>query len=134
NDVNFYLRGGLNTKNEVMDKTVQYALEEARSDYRENPYANIKEAIELLEGMLYSEIKIKPNRNLYKATLHKGKTPDQYTWLEWDKPITEATISKLERLFEGKNRENVLRFTNVNGGSGYRSKQYRGENKGFIAP
>ena len=25
------------------------------------------------------------SRNVYKVTLHGGKTPDQYTWLEWDK-------------------------------------------------
>lgn len=28
------------------------------------------------------------SRNLYKVSLHKGKSPDQYTWLEWDKPLS----------------------------------------------
>lgn len=27
-------------------------------------------------------------RNLYKTTLYKGKQPSEYTWLEWDKPLT----------------------------------------------
>ena len=35
----------------------------------------------------YDTIEIKPNRNLYKVSLHKGKTPSEYTWLEWDKNI-----------------------------------------------
>ena len=29
------------------------------------------------------------NRNLYKVTLHKGKSPSEYTWLEWDKPFNQ---------------------------------------------
>jgi len=35
------------------------------------------------------------NRNLYKVSLHKGKTPDQYTWLEWDKPVSRGTSEKI---------------------------------------
>jgi hypothetical protein len=34
--------------------------------------------------------------NLYKVSLHKGKTLEQYTWLEWDSPITED----VKRIFE----------------------------------
>jgi hypothetical protein len=37
----------------------------------------------------------KPTRNLYKVTLHKGKTPDQYTWLEWDKPVSRKVLKSL---------------------------------------
>jgi hypothetical protein len=29
------------------------------------------------------------NKYFYKVTIHKGKTPEQYTWLEWDKPLTD---------------------------------------------
>lgn len=28
--------------------------------------------------------------NLYKVTLHKGKTPDQYIWLDWDLPVPDS--------------------------------------------
>lgn len=34
--------------------------------------------------------------NLYNVTLHKGKTPDQYTWLDWDEyPLSENVKSKI---------------------------------------
>jgi len=28
---------------------------------------------------------------IYNVSLHEGKTPEQYTWLEWDKPISNKT-------------------------------------------
>lgn len=28
-------------------------------------------------------------RNLYRVSLHEGKAPSDYTWLEWDKPVSE---------------------------------------------
>ena len=43
----------------------------------------------------YDDIEVKANRNLYKVSLHKGKTPDQYTWLEWDKPVENDVLKKL---------------------------------------
>lgn len=47
---------------------------------------------ELNDIILSKEIKKAINKNLYKVSLHKGKTPEQYTWLEWDKPISEKQI------------------------------------------
>ncbi len=35
------------------------------------------------------------NRNLYKITLHKDKSPGQYTWLEWDKSVSDKTLESL---------------------------------------
>lgn len=32
------------------------------------------------------------NRNIYTVSLHEGKTPEQYTWLEWDKPIDKKLL------------------------------------------
>jgi len=43
-----------------------------------------------------------PSKNLYKVTLHKGKTPEQYTWLEWDKALSEKQQNKLLALPEVK--------------------------------
>lgn len=37
--------------------------------------------------------KFEMTRNLYKVSLHQGKTPSEYTWLEWDKPVSEETLS-----------------------------------------
>ena len=42
-----------------------------------------------------SEIQFKPSRNLYKVALHKGKTPSEYTWLEWDNKIPKNTAEKI---------------------------------------
>jgi ParB-like chromosome segregation protein Spo0J len=35
-------------------------------------------------------------RILYKTTLHKGKTPDQYIWLEWDKKLPDSVKQKIK--------------------------------------
>jgi len=48
----------------------------------------------------FAEYKIK---NLYKVSLHKGKTPDQYIWLEWDKPLNNFIINKIEKQFKLEN-------------------------------
>ena len=32
--------------------------------------------------------------NIYKASLHSGKTPDQYDYLRWDKPISKEQAKK----------------------------------------
>jgi len=41
-------------------------------------------------------------RNLYKVMLHKDKTPEQYTWLDWEKPYPKdkrlEIMSELEKL------------------------------------
>jgi hypothetical protein len=43
---------------------------------------------------------VKSHQNLYKATLHKGKDPSEYVYLDWDKPLSEQppeTIKKLKQ-------------------------------------
>jgi len=50
----------------------------------------------------FAEYKIKNNnklpvsKNVYSVILHQGKSPDQYTWLEWNKPVSK-TLSKINR-------------------------------------
>lgn len=56
-----------------------------------------------------SEIKFTSNRNLYKVSLHKGKTPDQYTWLEWDKPIG---INELDKIISQAKKEGNVDLAN----------------------
>ena len=48
-----------------------------------------------LEG---KNIELKNKRNLYKVSLHQGKTPSEYTWLVWDKKITPEILNKIEDL------------------------------------
>jgi len=51
----------------------------------------IKEAINKIKS---GEAKI--NRNLYKVTLHKGKKPGEYEWLEWEQTLSADTLSKIK--------------------------------------
>jgi DNA polymerase III sliding clamp (beta) subunit (PCNA family) len=46
-------------------------------------------------------------RNLYKVSIHKGKTPDQYSWLDWDKRIN---INNLIKIFEGSEKIGGINF------------------------
>jgi len=61
--------------------------------------AKIKEAnnsIKELKDIINSKnISKKVDKNLYDVTLHKGKTPDQYTYLEWDKKPDKQQVGKL---------------------------------------
>jgi len=51
------------------------------------------------------EVKFSPEATLYKVSLHKGKTPEQYTWLEWDKIIDKSINTKL---IEQAKKEGIL--------------------------
>ena len=52
----------------------------------------INSADEYLEGL--------PSRNLYKVSLQKGKAPSEYTWLEWDKPVSKDIKNKIQKGLE----------------------------------
>lgn len=49
----------------------------------------IKAAIRILDKA--KNLSMSKPRNLYKVTLHKGKQPGEYTWLDWDKPLSEQS-------------------------------------------
>ncbi|MBU2249937.1 MAG: hypothetical protein KKD77_24540 [Gammaproteobacteria bacterium] len=40
---------------------------------------------------------ITTGRNLYKVTLHKGKEPGDYVWLDWDKALPDAQQKEIGR-------------------------------------
>jgi hypothetical protein len=65
---------------------------------REMP-SKIKEAknvVKELEEIIKSkEITSVLNRNLYKVSLHEGKTADQYDYLLWDKKLTDVQFVKI---------------------------------------
>jgi site-specific DNA-cytosine methylase len=80
-------------------------------DYIERTLGNItfsENVVKILEGV-QQNLK---NRNLYKVTLHKGKNPDQYTWLEWDKPISEIPTKNvaIEDLLDNEPFDRDLNF------------------------
>ena len=43
-------------------------------------------------------------RNLYKVSLHKGKTPSEYTWLEWDKEIPDNIYNSVGRKLQSNGK------------------------------
>ena len=51
---------------------------------------------ELNDIIASKDIKKSTNKNLYKVSLHKGKRPEQYNWLVWDKPMTEEIKHKFK--------------------------------------
>jgi hypothetical protein len=50
------------------------------------------------------DYKSNSNKNVYEVSLHKGKTPDQYSFLVWDKPASSEQKNKiLESFLKEKN-------------------------------
>lgn len=68
-------------------KKEKKALEKLKNEDAQYTVRRLDEIIDKVEKALDS---IKKGRNLYKVSLHKGKTPEQYTWLEWDRPVKES--------------------------------------------
>lgn len=52
----------------------------------------------------------KKTRNVYDVTLHEGKTPDQYTYLEWDKPVNKERANKLISKLTEAQREQAFGY------------------------
>jgi hypothetical protein len=80
-----------------------YQIPEERRKNKENLITYIDTQIEGFRGNTFQQQewqKLKDaitsyTPNLYKVTLFKDKTPDQYTWLEWDKTPTKIQKEKL---------------------------------------
>lgn len=45
----------------------------------------------------------KKSKNLYKVSIHKGKTPSEYTWLIWDKKLSPEVKEKIKKGIENRN-------------------------------
>lgn len=68
---------------EYVDSQIQ-GWQDIRDQYQVQEWTKLKQKVSTYQP------------NLYKVSLHKGKTLEQYTWLEWDSPITED----VKRIFE----------------------------------
>jgi hypothetical protein len=107
----------------LRDTTVENKIEELYEDLDRatiSKYEFINNKISFLEELLrtwdynkaidevnanpsvvkWADIHVKPFvendlGTLYKVSLHEGKTPDQYTWLEWDKKVSKDLTIKL---------------------------------------
>ena len=107
------------------DKLIKEEIEFYKSEYKDVGISNkeAKENLKLLNELIL-DINNIPNKNLYKVSLHKGKTPSEYTWLEWDKEVSKTQLEKIS--------ENVLDKTlaiNTTGIFQFRKNEkfYRGE-------
>lgn len=88
-----------------------------RNEATEENKVYYDEAIPFLKR-LYSE-----DTNLYNVTLHKGKQPSEYTWLEWDKTVNSNLLSKIKNDFK-KQRDNFKRTENYNQSDKYLREYY----------
>ena len=48
-----------------------------------------------LKSKGYNFDSLNKSKNLYKVSLHKGKEPSQYSWLEWDKPLSDKLTNSI---------------------------------------
>lgn len=62
---------------------------------------NIKKILTMTKGKKVSYPKTK---NLYKVTLHKGKEPGEYTWLDWYEDIPDSKIKQVQSQLRNENR------------------------------
>jgi hypothetical protein len=59
-----------------------------------------------------------PSKHLYSVTIHKGKEPGEYTWLDWYEDIDNQTIKKLSksiRLMAPEDTEYYGRLLDIHG-------------------
>jgi hypothetical protein len=84
----------------------------------------MKESAMFLEGS-EKEVFANKGKRLYKVTLHEGKSPSEYTWLEWDKPLNINLLSKIKNNFKA-NRDNFKKTENYNQSDKYLREYYDG--------
>jgi tRNA nucleotidyltransferase/poly(A) polymerase len=85
--------------------------------YKHSEEEEIRLAAELRDK--YINISNTQQRNVYQVTVHKGKTPDQYVWLEWDRIVPPNILAKI-RSYISTSKESD--YENVD--SSYQIRQY----------
>lgn len=70
--------------------------------------STMNKVIDEIKKLKGKRVELKNKGVTYKATLHKGKTPDQYTWLEWYNQLNIKLLSKIKNNFK-ENRDNFKR-------------------------
>lgn len=81
----------LNEKEDTLNNNV---LKDNIKERFENEIKEVQEGISIVSSKDYN---LTFGRNLYSVTLHKGKTPSEYTWLEWDKNITTEFNDRIRK-------------------------------------
>jgi hypothetical protein len=81
--------GDLFYKNQIESIEIKY--KETQDSYYEIALKSVKEDKNKFDSLDFK----KASPNLYKVSLQKNKTPDQYTWLEWDKEISKNNLDMI---------------------------------------
>jgi hypothetical protein len=84
-----------------VDYTIEKAIKRLEYNQSKRPNEDNLKAIDILK-----RTKVEGNRNLYKVSIHKGRTLDKYNWLEWDKPVSREVLEKIPL----QERKRVLGF------------------------
>ena len=88
-----------------------YQIPENKRKSKENLIKYINEQIKGFEGNIFQQKEWNKLKNsvesynpyIYQVSLHKGKTPDQYTFIEWDNTVSEEVFKKINDLAISKN-------------------------------
>ena len=110
----------INEKIKEVEDNIEYAKQKSFIKYGdESDTANIRMTESSIRGLnrllqdynfLYDSIrdvenyKANTTKNVYEVSLHEGKTPNQYTWLEWDKPIKKDVRDRILERFVQENK------------------------------
>jgi hypothetical protein len=101
-------------------KNKQDALEWLNKNKKGKSERTLGELLSAIQGMEFNVNK----GYVYNASLHQGKTPDQYTWLEWDKKIPKELEGKLTKAIwasqelTGREKETLTPLSSFDSGSG----------------
>lgn len=122
----------LPTTIETLEQLIEYA-EDTIEILNEDPDETTEEIVEQYEKLLkvvqtLGKIESKLTGYFYKVLLHPGKSPNEYEYLNWDKPVPEDQIQKVEKQLQ---KENInLNPNNTSGQVLYHQLQKYYENLG----
>lgn len=98
--------------NAIIDLSISIDQMEAKNLQNIEAYQVRKNDLEELKKIDLNTISsklIEKSRNLYNVSLHEGKTPEQYTWLEWYSTFDMKNIPVIQSIFElSRFHENML--------------------------
>ena len=88
--------------NKALKEYLPYlASEKVNINDKEYAQERVDAANYLLKNI--DNFKEQSGKNLYKVSLHKGKTPSEYTWLEWDTQISKEIKENFSNIVKKEN-------------------------------
>lgn len=84
-------------------RALERNIELQKEGYWGNDVAGKKMSQEIIDNIISFEnkkVEFIKDKKVYQVSLHQGKTPDQYTWLEWNKPVSKNLFDKIAKQLE----------------------------------